>query len=54
MLTRMLVPKPNRAFQSPGVHNTGLKVDVPDVPVVLVLIVMSPLLPFLESPVKVP
>ena len=54
MLTRMLVPKPNSAFQSPGVHKAGLKVDVPDVPVVLVLIVMPPLLPFLESPVKVP
>jgi hypothetical protein len=54
MLTRMLVPKPNRAFQSPGVHNTGLKVDVPDVPVALVLIVVSPLLPSLHSPVKVP
>ena len=54
MLTRMLVPKPNKAFQSPGVHNTGLKPDVAAVPVVLVLIVMSPLLPFLESPVKVP
>src|ERR1035437_7129174 len=23
MLTRMLVPKPKNAFQSPGVHNTG-------------------------------
>src|SRR5580700_394095 len=37
MLTRMLVPKPKKAFQSPGVHNAGLK---PAVPVVLVLIVM--------------
>ena len=34
MLTRMLVPKPNSAFQSPGVHKAGLKVDVPAVPVV--------------------
>src|SRR5476651_346081 len=24
MFTRMLVPKPKNAFQSPGVHNTGL------------------------------
>ena len=54
MLTRMLVPKPNSAFQSPGVHNAGLKVDVPAVPVVLVLIIIPLLLPFLESPVKAP
>ena len=27
MLTRMLVPKPKKAFQSPGVHNAGLKSD---------------------------
>ena len=54
MLTRMLVPKPNNAFQSPGVHKAGLKSDLPAVPVVLVLIVMPPLLPFLKSPVKVP
>ena len=27
MLTRMLVPNPKNAFQSPGVHNTGLKSD---------------------------
>jgi hypothetical protein len=31
-----------------------LKVDVPDVPVAPMLIVMSSLLPSLESPVKVP
>ena len=54
MLTRMLVPKPNSAFQSPGVHKAGLKVDVPAVPVVLVLIVIPLLLPFLESPMKAP
>ena len=54
MLTRMLVPNPNSAFQSPGVHKAGLKVDVPAVPVVLVLIVIPLLLPLLESPVKAP
>ena len=26
MLTRMLVPKPKNAFQSPGVHKAGLNV----------------------------
>ena len=26
MLTRMLVPKPKKAFQSVAVHNTGLRV----------------------------
>ena len=41
-------------IQSPGVHKAGLKVDVPDTPVALVHIVMSPLLPSLHSPVKVP
>ena len=35
MLTRMLVPKPKKAFQSPGVHSVGLN------PVV-VLIIRSP------------
>ncbi len=53
MLTRMLVPKPKKAFQSPGVHRTGLKSDLPAVPVMLVLIVI-PLLLSLKSPVKVP
>ena len=43
MLTRMLVPKPKKAFQSPGVHRTGLKSDLTAVPV-LVLIVMLLLL----------
>ena len=43
ILTRMLVPKPKNAFQSPGVHNTGLKSAFPAVPVMLVLIVMLPL-----------
>ena len=28
MLTRMLVPKPKKAFQSPGVQSVGLKVVV--------------------------
>ncbi|MGY4344422.1 hypothetical protein ACVWXM_000886 [Bradyrhizobium sp. GM7.3] len=40
MLTRMLVPKPKNAFQSPGVHSAGLNSEVPAVPVVPVLIVM--------------
>ncbi len=43
MLTRMLVPNPKKAFQSPGVHNAGLKSVVPTVPVLLVLIAMLPL-----------
>ena len=51
ILTRILVPKPKNAFQSPGVHNTGLK---PAVPVVLVLIVMLPLPNCLKSPVSLP
>ncbi len=54
MLTRMLVPKPKKAFQSPGVHRTGLKSDLPAVPVMLVLIVIPLLLLSLKSPVKVP
>src|SRR5689334_25069319 len=33
MLTRMLVPKPKNAFQSPDVHSAGLKLDLPAVPV---------------------
>src|SRR3954467_6765283 len=33
MLTRMLVPKPKNAFQSPDVHNAGLNSDLPAVPV---------------------
>ncbi len=40
MLTRMLVPNPKNAFQSPGVHNTGLKSGFAAAP--LVLIVMLP------------
>src|ERR1700745_2815094 len=52
ILTRILVPKPKKAFQSPGVHKTGLKSDLPAVPVMLVLIVMPPLLLLLKSPVK--
>ena len=43
MLTRMLVPKPKKAFQSPGVHSAGLKSDLVAVAVPLVLIVMLPL-----------
>ena len=43
MLTRILVPNPKKAFQSPGVHNAGLKSVFPTVPVMLVLIVMLPL-----------
>src|ERR1700761_5636420 len=30
MLTRMLVPKPKKAFQSPGTQSLGLNVDVID------------------------
>src|SRR5206468_12290163 len=41
MLTRMLVPNPKNAFQSPGVHSTGLK-SVLAVPVMLVLIALIP------------
>src|SRR5581483_7884158 len=33
MLTRMLVPKPKNAFQSPDVHSAGLNSDLPAVPV---------------------
>ena len=51
MLTRILVPKPKKAFQSPGVHNAGLK---PAVPVVLVLIAMLPLPNCLKSPSSLP
>ena len=54
MLTRILVPKPKNAFQSPGVHNAGLKSDFPAVPVMLVLIVMLPLPNCLKSPVSLP
>jgi hypothetical protein len=50
MLTRMLVPKPKNAFQSPGVHKTGLKSPLPAVPVMLVLIVTLPLLKSSKSP----
>ena len=52
MLTRMLVPKPKNAFQSPGVHNTGL--NSPAVPAVLVLIVMLPLPACLKSSTSLP
>ena len=38
MLTRMLVPKPKNAFQSPGVHNAGLNSDLPAVPVNVLMI----------------
>jgi hypothetical protein len=38
------VPNPKNAFQSPGVHNTGLKSGLTAVPVPLVLIVMLPIL----------
>ena len=51
MLTRMLVPKPKNAFQSPGVHNTGLKSGLTAVRAV-VLIVMPLLLAYLTSPLK--
>ena len=54
MLTRILVPKPKKAFQSPGVHNAGLKSDFPAVPVMLVLIVMLPLPDCLKSPLSLP
>ena len=54
MLTRMLVPKPKKAFQSPGVHNAGLKSDLPAVPVMLVLIVTLPLLKSSKSPASSP
>src|SRR5205823_1099164 len=36
-LTRMLVPKPNSAFQSPGVHNAGLRTFIESPFVVVVL-----------------
>src|SRR5580692_5676757 len=42
MLTRILVPNPKKAFQSPGVHSAGLKSGFPAV--MLVLIVMLLLL----------
>jgi hypothetical protein len=53
MLTRMLVPKPKNAFQSPGVHKTGLKSVLPAVPM-LVLIVTLPLLISSKSPMPSP
>ncbi len=52
MLTRILVPKPKNAFQSPGVHNTGLK--SPLFAVVVVLIVMPLLLICSKSPLSLP
>ena len=53
MLTRMLVPKPNKAFQSPGVHNAGLKSPLLAVMVVL-LIAMPPLSVGWKSPLPLP
>ena len=52
ILTRMLVPNPKKAFQSPGVHNTGLK--SPLYVVAVVLIVMPLLLICLKSPMSLP
>src|ERR1700757_3407310 len=46
MLTRMLVPNPKNAFQSPDVQTAGLKPAGADVAVPLVLIVMLPLLDY--------
>ena len=42
MLTRMLVPKPKNAFQSPDVHSAGLNPDVfrSDLPAVPVIVLM--------------
>src|SRR6516165_4923849 len=40
MLTRMLVPKPKNAFQSPDVQSAGLNSDLPAVPVMLLLMVL--------------
>jgi hypothetical protein len=54
ILTRMLVPNPKKAFQSPGVHNTGLKSALTTVPVPLVLIVMLPLPDCSTSPLALP
>src|SRR5262245_55738607 len=44
MLTRILVPKPKNAFQSPGVHSAGLNSvvlisDLPAVPVNVLMVV---------------
>ena len=38
MLTRMLVPKPKNAFQSPDVQSAGLNSDLPAVPVNVLMI----------------
>src|SRR5689334_1712310 len=39
MLTRMLVPKPKNAFQSPDVQSAGLNSDLPAVPVNVLMVV---------------
>ena len=52
MLTRMLVPKPKNAFQSPGVHNAGLK--SPLLAVIVALIAMPPLPVGSKSPLPLP
>ncbi len=54
ILTRMLVPNPKNAFQSPGVHKSGLKSGFPAVPAMFVLIVMLPLPNGLKSPPSLP
>jgi hypothetical protein len=52
ILTRILVPNPKNAFQSPGVHSAGLKPDFSAA--MLVLIVMLPLPDCLKSPLSLP
>src|ERR1700760_982301 len=42
MLTRMLVPKPKNAFQSPGVQSTGLKSDRAELAVPYAFIALLP------------
>src|SRR2546430_11846573 len=44
MLTRMLVPNPKNAFQSPGVHRTGLKSGLTAPAVPFALIALLPVL----------
>src|SRR3954454_50421 len=41
MLTRMLVPKPKNAFQSPGVHSRGLKPPTGSAGLELVMVGMA-------------
>src|SRR3954447_12530972 len=43
MLTKMLVPKPKKAFQSPGVHNAGAKLfaDLMTSPICCLLTALS-------------